>query len=111
MYITQCTDEEFINECLVLTFKKSSIYVMVWACIIDGKKGPLIVLDYPGGKGGGMNLARYQEQVLDGVLLDFYTHLTQERGHIKFQQDGAPSHHSKSTRKWFSCNKVLLFPL
>lgn len=35
---------------------------------MNGQKGPLIVLEYPGGNGGGMNSVHYQEQVLDGVL-------------------------------------------
>jgi hypothetical protein len=37
-----------------------------------GVKGPLVVLEYPGGKGGGMDSNRYREQVLEGVLLEFY---------------------------------------
>ena len=43
----------------MLTFKQSSIRVMVWGCIMNGQKGPLVVLEYPGGKGGGMNSSRY----------------------------------------------------
>jgi hypothetical protein len=29
-----------------------------------------VVLEYPGGKGGGMDSNRYSEQVLEGVLLE-----------------------------------------
>ncbi|KAL4242282.1 Ribonuclease H superfamily protein [Abortiporus biennis] len=65
------------------------------------KKGPLVVLEYPGGKGGGMTSKRYQEQVLDAVLKDFYTQMKETRGSILFQQDSAPSHTSKSTKQWF----------
>jgi len=28
---------------------------MVWGYIMNGRKEPLLVLEYPGGKGGGMN--------------------------------------------------------
>jgi transposase len=67
------------------------------------------VLDYPGGKGGGMNSRRYQEQVLEGVLKGFYDEMKHERGRIYFQQDGASSHTSKSTKAWFSCEDIPLF--
>ena len=59
IYVTQCPDKEFDEDCLVPTFKQSSVCVMVWGCIMKGWKGPLVVLEYPGGKGGGMNTARY----------------------------------------------------
>ena len=59
IYVTQRPDEEFDKDCLVPTFKQSSVHVMVWGCIMKGWKGPLVVLEYPGGKGGGMNTARY----------------------------------------------------
>lgn len=59
IFITQCANEEFDKNCLVPTFKQSSVCVMVWDCIMEGRKGPLIVLEYPGGKGGGMNTKRY----------------------------------------------------
>ena len=39
---------------------------------MEGRKGPLVVLEYPGGKGGGMNSKRYCEQVLEKALGDFY---------------------------------------
>ncbi|KAF5365709.1 hypothetical protein D9758_003123 [Tetrapyrgos nigripes] len=103
-------DEEWDEECLVLTFKQSSIRVMVWGCIMKGKKGPLVVLEYPGGKGGGMNAKRYQEQVLDGTLAAFYEDIKSERDGVLFQQDGTPSHTVKSTKKWFSTHGIPLFP-
>ena len=61
-------------------------------CIMKGRKGPLVVLEYPGGKGGGMNTDRYREQVLEGVLKDFYKQMDAERDGVIFQQDGAMSH-------------------
>ena len=48
---------------------------MVWGCIVEGMKGPLVVLEYPEAKGGGMNTKWYCEQVLDGALVDFYTNV------------------------------------
>ncbi|KAI0781746.1 hypothetical protein C8Q75DRAFT_796064 [Abortiporus biennis] len=101
VYVTHRPDEQLLEECLVPSFKLSSICVMVWGCIMKDKKGPLVVLEYPGGKGGGMTSKRYQEQVLDAVLKDFYTQMKETRGSILFQQDSAPSHMSKSTKQWF----------
>jgi hypothetical protein len=110
IYVTRRPSEELLEECLVPTFKQSSVRVMIWGCILKGRKGPLIVLEYPGGKGGGMNSKRYQDQVLEGTLKGFYAQMKEERGPIIFQQDGAPSHTSKSTKQWFSRNHIpLLF--
>ena len=55
-----------------------------------------------------MNLACYQEQVLDGVLRDFFVEMKSEKPQLKFQQDNAPSHRSKSMMKWFNKSSILL---
>ena len=110
VYVTRCTNKELNENCLVLTFQQSSVRVMIWACIMKGRKGPLVVLEYPGGRGGGMNSARYKDQVLEGVLASFYAKVAQEIGKVYFQQDGAASHCSKSTQNWFSSAGIpLLF--
>ncbi|KAJ3574154.1 hypothetical protein NP233_g1951 [Leucocoprinus birnbaumii] len=83
---------------------------MVWGCIVDGKKGPLVVLDYPGGKGGGMTSACYRDQVLDPVLKDFYHQVAHERGRALFQQDNALSHKSRATLSWLNENRITRFP-
>ena len=49
---------------------------MVWGCIAYGKKGPLIVLEYPDGKGGGMTALCYQQQVLSGPFYNFYEEIS-----------------------------------
>lgn len=98
--------EEVIQDCLVPTFKQSSIRVMIWGCIMMGKKGPLVVLEYLQGKGGGMNTAWYKAQVLEGPLLSFYTQMTRECRRLYFQQDNAASHRSKGTQNWLSTNGI-----
>jgi len=108
VYITRRADEEYLEECLVPTFKQSSICVMVWGCIMEGMKGPLVVLEYLGGREGGMNSEWYQKQVLEDVLINFYKKMNQEQKSIEFQQDGASYHHSKSTMKWFSEHQIPL---
>lgn len=107
VWVTRSVGEEFDDDCVIPTFKQSSIRVMIWGCIMKGSKGPLVVLEYPGGKGGGMTADRYQEQ---GVLLDYLAEKKRERGYVEFQQDGAPSHTAKSTLAWFARNKITLFP-
>jgi hypothetical protein len=109
--VTCCPNEELHEDCLVPTFKLSSIRIMVWACIMKGSKGPqLIALEYLGGKGGGMNLKQYQGLVLNGVLLEYWGQKCCERGEVVFQLDSASSHTNKSRKKWFSNHKVPLFP-
>ncbi|KAJ7934712.1 hypothetical protein B0H13DRAFT_1458810, partial [Mycena leptocephala] len=71
---------------------------MVWGIIAKGVKGPLIVLEYPKAKGGGMTSARYIKQVLESPLLDFF-----------IQQDGAPSHRATATIKCES-HRIPIFP-
>lgn len=106
IFVTRRPGEELFEGCLVPTFKQSTVRVMVWGCIMGGRKGPLVVLEYPGGKGGGMNSARYQEQVLDGVLKDFYGEVNTTGSQVLFQQDGAPSHTSILTKHWFERNQI-----
>ena len=74
------------------------------------RKGPLIVLEYPGGKGGGMTAKRYIEQVLDGFLLDFYNEVHKRNRSVTFQQDNARCQTAKSTRRWFEQHSIQLFP-
>ncbi|KAJ3500323.1 hypothetical protein NMY22_g19293 [Coprinellus aureogranulatus] len=108
VYITRRADKEWVEDCIVPTFKQSPIRVMVWGCIIAGRKGPLVVLEYPGGRGGGMTAARYQSQVLDGVLQKFYGQMKRKRKGVKTQQDGASSHRAKTTLKWFMDARIPL---
>ncbi len=110
IYVTRLPHERFHPDCTVPTFLQSSVRVMVWGCIVWDRKGPIIVLDYPGGRGGGMNSQRYRNQVLDGVLLEFYTQLASKRDGVQFLQDGAPCHTSKQLKKWFQDNDIRLFP-
>jgi hypothetical protein len=110
IYVTRRPDEKMEEDCLIPTFKQSSVRVMVWGSIMHGVKGPLIVLEYPGGKGGGMNSKRYREQVLDRVLLDYWKKVKAKKKSVKFQQDNAPSHTSKSTKKWLASHRIKLFP-
>jgi hypothetical protein len=110
VWVTQGVDEEYVKACIVPTFKQSSLHIMVWACIMKGDKGPLVVLEYPGGRGGGMTADRYQVQVLERVLFDYYWQKSKEKGQVVFQQDGAPSHRAKSTMAWFDRNHIEIFP-
>ena len=77
---------------------------------MGGTKRPLVVLEYPGGRGGGATAKRYQEQVLEGVLGDFYQKMCKERGMAVYQEDGASCHCVKSTQAWLRRNLIETFP-
>ena len=109
VYVTRRPDEVLCDDCVVPSFKESTIRVMVWGCIIKGRLGPLVVLEYPGGKGGGMNSERYQEQVLSAQLHSFYMEIEKELGLVMFQQDNAAAHASKSTAKWLKTHVIKVF--
>jgi len=90
VFVTRNPQEEFHEDCVIPKFKQSNLQIMAWSCIMKGKKGPLVVLDYPGGRGGGMTVVRYQEQVLEKMVHDCYQEASEERGWVLFEQDGAP---------------------
>ena len=48
IYDTRWPGEEFHDDCCVAKFSQSSVHVMVWGCIMKGRKGLLVVLEYPG---------------------------------------------------------------
>jgi transposase len=108
VYITRSPDENDLPETFVHRFKKSSLKIMVWAGIMLGSKGPIVVLDFPGGRGGGMNSKRYCDQVLSGPFLEYYTAMRLERGEVYMMQDNARCHTSKSTLQWFAKHEVIL---
>lgn len=109
IWVSREPGEEFADECCVPKLPQNPIRCMVWSVVMRGKKGPLIVLEYPGGKGGGMDSTRYREQVLDPVLTSFHAEMVKERPDFVFQQDGAPSHRSKATKRWFEEHNIPLF--
>ena len=109
VYVTRRADKEYDDNCVIPTFKQSSVQVMVWGCIMKGRKGPLVVLEYPGGRGVGMTGQRYISQVLEAHLGTFYNQMKEERPEVMFQQDGAPSHTSKLTKRWLADHRISLF--
>lgn len=111
VWVTRRPGEEYDEKCVVPTFAQSPLRIMLWGCIMKGKKGPLIALEYPSGKGGGMTAKRYQEQVLEPVLIPFMSQMVDERGpNVAFQQDRAPSHRAKSTQGFLAAHNVRMFP-
>ena len=110
VYVTCHADEEYNENCVIPTFKQSSVQVMVWGCIMKGRKEPLAVLEYPGGRGGGMTGQWYISQVLEAHLHTFYNQMKEERPEVMFQQDGAPSHTSKLAKRWLVDHGILVFP-
>lgn len=110
VYVTRRADEEYDEEYLEPAFMQPPVRVMIWGCIMKGRKGPLVILEYPGGPGGGFNTVRYKAQVLEKVLKDFHVEMANERGRVLFMQDGVPSHRDGRTQQWLRDQDIpLLF--
>jgi hypothetical protein len=73
---------------------------------MHGHKAPIVALEYPGGRGGGMDSERYINQVLKGAFMEFYMQMSEERGIVVYQQDSALMHTSKRTTKWLEAHHV-----
>lgn len=110
IWVTRKEGEDLLEECCVAKITQSSVRCMIWGSIMKGVKGPLVILEYPGGKGGGMTALRYQEQVLEGAVVDYYREMVEERPNFQFQQDGAPGHRAKSTLQWLADHNIPIFP-
>jgi DDE superfamily endonuclease len=81
---------------------------MVWACITQNSKGPLIRLDMvpettteKGKKhSGGLNGQKYADQVISGPLKEFWQAAEEEEGPgMLVMEDGVPSHRSIVAKK------------
>jgi hypothetical protein len=59
VWVTWTANEEYDKACVVPKFKQSNLHLMAWSCIMKNKKGPIIILEYPRGQGGGMTSVRY----------------------------------------------------
>ena len=110
VWVTQRPHEEFERCCTIERPSQSPLRIMVWACIAYNLKGPLIILSYPGGRGGGMTAARYKEQVLEPVLIPIFHQLHSVRPNLVFQQDNACFHVAKASIQLLDRNSVPRFP-
>ena len=110
VYVSRLPCEEYDEDCTVPSDEQPTARVMIWACIMKNCKGPIVALDYPGGRGGGMTADRYVEQVLDPVLTPFYREMSRQRGDIFFQQDGARCHAARKTQQCLQRNTIAPFP-
>jgi hypothetical protein len=86
VWVTHGVDEEFNDACVIPTFKQSSLCIMVWACIMKADKGPPVVLEDLGGRGGGMTADQYQVQVLEWVLFNNYWQKSEEKCQVIFSR-------------------------
>jgi hypothetical protein len=83
---------------------------MVWACIMNGNKGPLIALEYISGRKRRRDeLKMIPRTGVKWCFVEYWGQKCCERGEVVFQQDGASSHTSKS-KKWFFYHHFLPFP-
>lgn len=53
---------------------------------------------------------RYQGQIPEKAMFDVYLEMSEDRGQVLFQQEGAPSHRAKTTLRWLQLNEVQWMP-
>lgn len=89
--VIRTSDEAFHPHCLKRTVKYPDS-LMVWGCMSSNGTGRLHFID------GTVNAVKYQE-ILQESLLPSLQELHPE-GDAIFQEDGAPAHTAKTTKKW-----------
>jgi transposase len=80
---------------------KYPVKVMFWGAISTTRKSPLLVVS------GTMNAQRYQSLLADQFLPWFRC---QHIVRLMFQQDNAPPHTAKTTKRFFSDNNINVLP-
>ena len=105
--VTRNPGEEFLPENIVPTFKSGRQGIMVWACVGQGFKGPIVKVDLvpetttkTGRKrGGGLDTKTYINQVMKGPLKEALDSFKVLRGSgTLVVEDGAPCHTSKAAK-------------
>ena len=93
--MTRRVEEEFEESCLIPKFKKLDA-IMVWACFVGRRKGPLIVWD-KAAWGKTITAKGYQEHILPH--LDRFWQNESERTHdyVYIQHDNASPHRARTT--------------
>jgi transposase len=83
-YVWRNTQEKYNPKCLIPTFKSGRESVMVWACFIKDKLGPIVRLE-------SRITAKIYIKLLENYLLPFISNLENKNNYI-FQEDNAPIH-------------------
>ena len=94
--------EEFLPDCLKKTVK-FPVKIMIWEAISVYVTSRLHIVK------GTMNQIKYTK-VLEERLLPQLNDWFPDKDYI-FQQDGAPCHTGKMTKKWFHSNKIRVLKL
>ena len=97
-YVRHTAGEEFQEDCVAPTVKHGGGSIMVWGCMSEVGVGELRLVS------GRLNAASYVA-LLEDALRPSVRSLGLE-GEFIFQQDNAPAHMAKTTKRWMSSVKI-----
>lgn len=97
-WVTRLANEEYLEDCLLPKFRKLET-IMVWGCIYNNEKGPLVIWDKQNWT-PTINGPRYCEHIILPHLHPFWRNLRLNiLDYVYLQQDNASPHRAKYTRK------------
>ena len=74
--------------------------MLIWACFYKTTLGPCFILDKT------VNSTTYIDEVLTPFYARFYVPSLERGQQLLFQQDNAPSHTSKQTKRWMEQKQI-----
>ena len=98
--VWRCQNERYNQDCIRKTIQGNGGSVLIWACFYKTTLGPCFILDKT------VNSTTYIDEVLTPFYARFYVPSLERGQQLLFQQDNAPSHTSKQTKRWMEQKQI-----
>ncbi|CAG5174620.1 uncharacterized protein ALTATR162_LOCUS7824 [Alternaria atra] len=113
VYVTRTIDEGDLTDCMLPRFRKYSEW-MVWGCIANGVKGPLVFVERDWGKAkkgkkkGTIDGAAMRKHIVPKILemKEFMETFIIPKETIIFMEDGAGAHRSRETHELYAKKSI-----